>query len=315
MDELPARFDHLPHQRREHVLGLVGVGYPDLQERAGARIEGGFPELLRVHLAQALVALNRRALAAELHDRVYERHGAGDRAGAVLGHELSVLEIGGLQLAPKRVDAARLGAADDGAVYDMALGHAPQGAGELEPAVRQRSGLPAALGLGTELVEALGDIAGRFLRPVPIRQNTGVQGAGDRRLLDHRRVADMAHQRRQEPFDRARTFDHRLEVVAGPLAAVIEGQHRVLQRRADEIAFERAIVLEVDLGAAALGAVERRLGDVEVTAVDDRGHMAVEEGQEQGADVAAVHVGVGHDDDPVVAQLADIEIFRADAGA
>ena len=35
--------------------------------------------------------------------------------------------------------------------------------------------------------------------------------------------------------------------------------------------------------------------------------MPVEEGQEQGPDVGAVDVGVGHDDDPVVAQLRDVE--------
>src|SRR3546814_4451081 len=40
-----------------------------------------------------------------------------------------------------------------------------------------------------------------------------------------------------------------------------------------------------------------------------------EEGEQQGADVAAVHIGVGHDDDLVVAQLVDVELVAADAGA
>ena len=38
------------------------------------------------------------------------------------------------------------------------------------------------------------------------------------------------------------------------------------------------------------------------------GHLAVEEGQEQRADVRAVHIGIGHDDDAVVAQLVDVEV-------
>ena len=66
---------------------------------------------------------------------------------------------------------------------------------------------------------------------------------------------------------------------------------------------------------AALDLVERRLGDVEVTALDQLTHVAVEEGQQQGQDVGAVHVGVGHDDDPAVAQLGDVEVVLADAGA
>ena len=44
------------------------------------------------------------------------------------------------------------------------------------------------------------------------------------------------------------------------------------------------------------------------------GHVPVEEGQQQGPDVGAVDVGVGHDDDPVVAQLREVEAL-ADPGA
>ena len=53
------------------------------------------------------------------------------------------------------------------------------------------------------------------------------------------------------------------------------------------------------------------LRDVDVAALDQLGHLAVEEGEQQRADVRAVHVGVGHDDDAVVAQLGDVEVVRA----
>jgi hypothetical protein len=43
------------------------------------------------------------------------------------------------------------------------------------------------------------------------------------------------------------------------------------------------------------------------------GHLAVEEGQQQRADVGAVHVRVGHDDDAVVAQLVGVEVVAARA--
>ena len=83
----------------------------------------------------------------------------------------------------------------------------------------------------------------------------------------------------------------------------------------DQIIVERGIVLEIDFGAALGDFVERRLGDVEVPALDDLGHLPVEEGQQQGADMGAVDVGVGHDHDLVVAQFLDVEIVAADAGA
>ena len=74
-------------------------------------------------------------------------------------------------------------------------------------------------------------------------------------------------------------------------------------------------VFEIALLFAVFGFVQRRLGDVDVAAFDQLGHLAVEEGQEQGADVRAVHVGIGHDDDAVVAQFFGIEFFFADACA
>jgi hypothetical protein len=45
------------------------------------------------------------------------------------------------------------------------------------------------------------------------------------------------------------------------------------------------------------------------------GILPVEEREEQRADVRAVHVRVGHDDDAVVAQLLEVELVLADAGA
>ena len=45
--------------------------------------------------------------------------------------------------------------------------------------------------------------------------------------------------------------------------------------------------------------------------VDQRLHLPVEEGQQQGADVLAVDVGVGHDDELVVAELLDVEAVLA----
>src|ERR1700693_5859473 len=62
-------------------------------------------------------------------------------------------------------------------------------------------------------------------------------------------------------------------------------------------------------------AVERRLGDVDVAAVDQRAHVAEEKGEQQSADVAAVHVGVGHENDFVIAELGGDEIILTDAGA
>ena len=44
-------------------------------------------------------------------------------------------------------------------------------------------------------------------------------------------------------------------------------------------------------------------------------HLPEEEGEQKGADMRAVDIRVGHDDDLVVAQLLDIEVVAPDAGA
>ena len=81
---------------------------------------------------------------------------------------------------------------------------------------------------------------------------------------------------------------------------------------------QHAVALFIGVGVVHLvpvgDAVERRLGDVQVPFLDQRLHVAEEEGQQQGADVAAVHVGVGHDDHAAVAQAGQVEAV-ADAGA
>src|SRR3546814_9790210 len=53
----------------------------------------------------------------------------------------------------------------------------------------------------------------------------------------------------------------------------------------------------------------RSLGDVEMAAFDDFGHLAIEEGEQKRADMRAVDVGVGHNHDLVIAQLFEAELI------
>ena len=90
---------------------------------------------------------------------------------------------------------------------------------------------------------------------------------------------------------------------------------RALQRHLEQVLLQLVIVLEVALLPALLHLVERRLRDVDVAALDQLRHLPVEEREQQRADVRAVDVRVGHDDDAVVAQLVGVVLVLADAGA
>ena len=111
-------------------------------------------------------------------------------------------------------------------------------------------------------------------------------------------------------------LQHRRGLAVG-VAAGLEA--RVLERDLHQVGVELVAVLQVLLVLAELHLVERRLGDVDVAALDQLGHLPEQERQQQRADVRAVDVGVGHDDDAVVAQLGDVEVVAAgalaDAGA
>ncbi len=53
--------------------------------------------------------------------------------------------------------------------------------------------------------------------------------------------------------------------------------------------------------------MQRRYRREDPAVGDHVGHVAHEEGEQQGADMGAVDIGVGHDDDLAVASLLDVE--------
>src|SRR5260221_898354 len=113
----------------------------------------------------------------------------------------------------------------------------------------------------------------------------------------------------------AGAFKQMRKVGAGNALAAGKRQHTVLQTFIDEMIFKFALVLEVALRLAARRLVKRRLRDEEMAAFDQLRHLAIEEGEQQRADMCAVDIGVGHDDDFVVAQFVGIELLASDTGA
>jgi hypothetical protein len=69
----------------------------------------------------------------------------------------------------------------------------------------------------------------------------------------------------------------------------------------------------VDLPAV-LQPVERRLSDVQPPINDQALQMPEEEGQEERPDMGTVHIGIGHQDDPMIAELGRVELI-ADGGS
>src|SRR4051812_32492191 len=68
VDELLPWRDLLAHELREHLVGCLGVRAVDPQEGPRRRVHRRLPELLGVHLAEALEALDGHVLAVHLLD-------------------------------------------------------------------------------------------------------------------------------------------------------------------------------------------------------------------------------------------------------
>src|SRR5450759_1999713 len=142
------------------------------------------------------------------------------------------------------------------------------------------------------------------------------------------RLDSLAHQHRENGVCLGRVFDlgpqqgprlrvHRgvPELVGVHLAEALEALNGdVLGGQFLDYGVAFGLGLGVVRHLTRADAEERRLGDEEVAVLDDLRHVSEEEGQEQSSNVGAVHVGIGHDDDPVIPELGQIERV-ADAGA
>ena len=129
----------------------------------------------------------------------------------------------------------------------------------------------------------------------------------------------VQHRAKRHRLNHARqSFDNRLghQIFACDVAERLGGERRAsctgrklraFERNAKQVLLQLVVVLEVDLFPALLRLVERRLRDVDVAALDEFRHLPIEEGKQQCTNVRSVDVGVGHDDDAVIAKLRDIE--------
>ena len=99
------------------------------------------------------------------------------------------------------------------------------------------------------------------------------------------------------------------------LAAFAEFHGVILRGAAQHFPAEFLLVVNVLRFLALLNQVERRLGNVDIAVLHQLRHLAIKKGEQEGADVRAVHVRVGHDDDLAIAELGEIEIVFADAGS
>ena len=232
------------------------------------------------------------------------RIGIGDRAADQPGRALIDLSLFGGEAG----ELARFGGDEEVCIDRKGVGHpAPQPLDQ-HRTIALDGGLPFRLTIAAPKPFGAGGNRIRAGHSV----NIGCESASQRQRFNHARIVfarDKAHQRTQPQ----RVFNQPLQL--NPAARAACGfQDAPAGPRLDQIAIERGVVLEVNFRTPLGDLVQRRLGNEQVPGADDVRHLAVEECQQQRADMRAVNIGVGHDDDLVIAQLVEIELI-ADAGA
>ena len=136
--------------------------------------------------------------------------------------------------------------------------------------------------------------------------------------LDDPRIAQLALQPAEELLKLIQSHQvlaqfSALQLALGLALAVLHGH--VLRGAPQNLTDVFFVVLDVFLALALLDAIERRLRNVDMPAQNEFGHVPVEEREQQRPDMRSVHIGVGHQDDLVIAQFADVEIVLPDARA
>src|ERR1700722_12187064 len=183
LDELAARLDNIAHELDEDVVGLVDLADLDLQQRARLAIESRLPELVLVHLSQALVALESDALASRGVDRLEQLRRTRDGGRLAAAREGRPFREGFAEGTRVFVEASRVGRSKEARVERRRLPHAAHLARQDIP-VRIEPTTPAALGLLGNRIHAFGKQPRARLALGIVDAAQGTEGAGERRLLD-----------------------------------------------------------------------------------------------------------------------------------
>src|SRR6056300_1272437 len=92
-----------------------------------------------------------------------------------------------------------------------------------------------------------------------------------------------------------------VEISAANLLSARQFKKSIFQPLFFKVKIHSRLIFEINFGLPTLSPEQRRLSNKQITSLNQRFHMAEEEGQQQCPNVTAIHIRVSHDDDTVVA--------------
>src|SRR6202522_977106 len=305
--EFAALFDVFAHEGGENCFGGDGIFQAHFEQGAHFRVHGGVPQLLWIHFAEALEARDGETLAGVFQDVIEqaERTFLHDFLAIVGDGEGAAIEFGDGrgESAPTLIIRHGREGPIDAAFATVFQDQLVQAVLFVEDEFRFEVELGFFDGLH-QLLQFLfvGEIG--FLVEVAFGQQ-----------INKFRFAQAAAQFRGDLVVFLNIQEKSGEVGAFERFAVLALYGVLFGGALHQLAGEFALVADVAVHLAALHAIERRLRDINISFFDQLAHVAEEKSEQQRANVAAVHVRVGHENNFVIAQLAGVEIILADPGA
>ncbi len=133
--------------------------------------------------------------------------------------------------------------------------------------------------------------------------------------LDHRAIFLLLADQDHQLFPARDLLDVTLQRLPDEAVTILgSAQTDTFGAEFNEMILQHRLIFEIALLFAFFDLVERRLSDKQVAVFHQLGHLPVEKSKQQGPNMRAVDIGVGHDDDRMVAQLRFVIIFF-DAGS
>src|SRR5712691_9962435 len=306
LDELAARFDVFSHERRENIFSRDGILKFHLEERAGVRVHRGLPELRRIHFAKTLEPRDGEIFLRDLHHVAQHvlRFFLGGFVAVARDEEGRLVEF--LDLFGQRAQALVFGRGCQCPVDFLVVRRAKLDFVQTVLFVESDFAFELQFDLFDffqQLFEGFFLLELGFLVQTALGEQFGEASVAQAPPELRRHGLVLLHVQQERSQSRALQRD-----------AFLALHDVVFGGALHQLAREVALVANVFLALPALHAVERRLRDVNVIALDELLHVPEEKSQQQRANVRTVDVRIGHENNLVIAQFSGVEIVLADAG-
>ena len=315
-DKFASRLDFVAHEQSTRSIGFDGIGNLDLFDDSALGIHRRFPELVVVHFAQTFISLDFMRRSNVIHSGIEERFDRIEplrRARWIAEIDEFIAQclvhgfIGAVELLEpvvlyklfrnlRALERTRLSRRkfcierSIGSRADFGRDEDRIDVGVIEVSI--------------ELFETRGKGLGRAKVRL-VEWNAFDDG------IDDARIAVFGHAR-QILLEEQDIVEQIEQILVVELCARFGDDVSGRNRAVEDVFVECAFVFEVSAFVALFDFEKRRLGDVDVSAFDDLGHLTEEKREQKRANVGSVDVGIGHDDDLVIAQFFEFEIV-ADA--